>query len=827
MNADAFHAWADLSPEPLFLASGEGVLLAANPAAAELLDPSAVCGRPLAALVEEEPERVQQFLRAASQSRQWVFANVTLPNRKGQRQVLRCEGAVLAPDADSVERRLALRMTPRESAIRHFAALNLKIQELASEIERRKQVELELLVERRRLEESRRRLNLALEAGRMGVWEWDLSTNQVVWSPEIERLHGIGPGEFPGTFEAYQRDMHPDDLPRVLASFQAALAGRGEHHLEYRIVWPDGAIHWIEARGRVIHDGDRPARMIGVCQGIDDRKRLELAANFLAEASRSLATLVDYQSTLQKVARLAVPIFADWCMVHLVGEDGRLRQLASAHADPAKAEIAEDLARRDPVDPSAPLGISRVFRTGRSEMAAEIRPAMLEALVPNPGQLDVLRRLQVRSYLCVPLAVRGRPLGTMTFIAAESGRRYDATDLAVAEDLADRAAIAIDNARLYAELRQADRRKDDFLAMLAHELRNPLAPLRTGLDLLAIDGQDCETVAVMQQQVEHLVRLVDDLLDVSRIMRGKVRLRKEAVDLQTVIDQAVRAAAPLIESQRHALEVRLPEEPLVLHGDRVRLAQVVTNLLNNAAKYTEPGGRIELVARREETGLVLVVRDNGIGIGKDLLPRVFDLFTQADRSLERSQGGLGIGLTLVRSLVELHGGAITAASDGEGKGSEFTVRLPPARGKAGAAKPGREPPREILPRRILVVEDNHGTAKMLGRLLGKLGSREVQLAYDGRQAIEVARQSRPEMILLDIGLPRMNGYEVARALRQDPAFDATALVALTGYGMEEDRRRSLEAGFDRHLVKPPSLDGLREILSDPELARRIDGVLTP
>jgi PAS domain S-box-containing protein len=367
-------------------------------------------------------------------------------------------------------------------------------------------------------------------------------------------------------------------------------------------------------------------------------------------------------------------------------------------------------------------------------------------------------------------------------------------------------------------LREADRRKDEFLAMLAHELRNPLAPIRNAAQVLKLvgggDARQQWAREVIERQTQHLTRLVDDLLDVSRITRGKVTLAREPLDLASIVQRAVEASRPLIDSRRHQLTVAVSPEPVRLEGDLTRLVQVVGNLLNNAAKYTDEGGEIRVEAGREEEEAVIRVRDNGMGVPADLLPHVFDLFTQADRSLDRSQGGLGIGLTLVRQLVELHGGRVEARSGGPGQGSEFVVRLP-ATASADAVEAASTAGGRALPSastlRILLVEDNPDSAEMMSFLL-KLSGHEVRTARDGPEALEVARAFHPEAVLCDIGLPGMNGYEVAERLREQPALRHTPLIALTGYGQEEARRRSREAGFDYHLVKPVEPEALGALL---------------
>jgi PAS domain S-box-containing protein len=380
-------------------------------------------------------------------------------------------------------------------------------------------------------------------------------------------------------------------------------------------------------------------------------------------------------------------------------------------------------------------------------------------------------------------------------------------------------AAAGEIARLYQELKKADRSKDEFLAMLAHELRNPLAPLRNAVSVRRLGGHHPELVekawTMVERQVEHLSRLVDDLLDVSRITQGKIELRKQSVRLAEVVDRAVEDIGPFIEESGHTLMVALPPDPMDLEADPVRLCQILVNLLHNAAKYTERGGRIELSAERAGGDVLIRVRDTGVGIAPELLPRVFDLFSQAERSLDRSQGGLGIGLTLVRRLVEMHGGRVSAVSSGPGQGSEFTVRLPtlspaPAAHKP-AAPPSSEPAPDAVARRVLLVDDNEDGAESLAMLL-KAWGHEVTVAYTGAAALEAAQAQRPEVILLDIGLPGIDGYEVARRLRQQAGLEQTRLIAVTGYGQENDRLRSRAAGFDYHLVKPLDLSVLRELL---------------
>jgi two-component system CheB/CheR fusion protein len=370
------------------------------------------------------------------------------------------------------------------------------------------------------------------------------------------------------------------------------------------------------------------------------------------------------------------------------------------------------------------------------------------------------------------------------------------------------------------ELDEADRQKNEFLAMLAHELRNPLAPMRNALHLLKTPGANGamaqQARAIMDRQLNHLVRLVDDLLDVSRIVRGKVQLQRDLVDLTTVVVRAVETAQPVVDAHGHRLSVQLPDEPVWVDADVVRLAQAIANLLTNAAKYTDGAGTIWLAAGAREDHAFVVVRDTGIGIAPEMLPRVFDLFVQGDRSLERSQGGLGIGLTLVERLVELHDGRVAAYSAGLGEGSEFTIRLPlapePGRHEAARRVEQARCAADGTRRRVLVVDDNVDACESIVLILQMAGF-DAKCVNDGPSVLPTALDYRPDAVVLDIGLPGMSGYEVARQLRERKEFEHTTLVAMTGYGQQADRDRARDAGFDRHLTKPVDPQTLQDVLS--------------
>jgi PAS domain S-box-containing protein len=445
---------------------------------------------------------------------------------------------------------------------------------------------------------------------------------------------------------------------------------------------------------------------------------------------------------------------------------------------------------------------------GRTDAEFAARPAEVQRFLMDDRQVmesRVAKYIPEEPVTCADGQVRW--FATYKVPLVEGGR-CDRV-LGVATDITERR-------QAEAELREAARRKDEFLAMLGHELRNPLVPLRNAAYVLGrMDFADPKlqwAQGLIEQQVAHLGRLVDDLLDVGRIVRGGVEIRREPVELAEVVAQALETARVMMEARGHALELSLPEEPVWLEGDRVRLTQVLVNLLGNAAKYTDSGGHVALAARVADGELVLTVRDDGIGMPPELLPRVFDLFCQGERGLERAQGGLGIGLTLVRGVVELHGGRVEVESPGPGQGSTFTVRLP-VLARPPEAHPAEAPAHAAAGVRVLLVEDDPAVAESTAAVLG-LGGHEVRIAGNGEAALALLAEFRPRLVLLDIGLAGMDGYEVARRMRALPEGRGPLLVAVTGYGGEEAQERSAAAGFDAHLTKPVDLDVLAGLLAE-------------
>jgi PAS domain S-box-containing protein len=555
-------------------------------------------------------------------------------------------------------------------------------------------------------------------------------------------------------------------------AIERSIAGRSPYDVDYRTVDPEtGTVKWVRAIGRTFYAADgTPTRFDGVTLDVTEQKRAEAV---LRESEQRFRLMAD-----------AAPV-----MIWLSGRD----KLVSWYNQPWLAF------------------------TGRT-MEQEVGHGATEVVHPDDFERtfnEYIRAFDARGPYLVEYRLR-RHDGEFRWMICNGVPRYG-TD-GEFEGYIGSCLDVTDYKNSQAALREADRRKDEFLATLAHELRNPLAPISNGLQLIRMAGAQGpieQARAMMERQLAQLVRLVDDLLDASRVTTGKLELRREQLELRSVIAAALETSLPVIEQQGHQLAVVVPDEPIFVDGDPLRLAQIVSNLLTNAAKYTHRGGHIRISAARDDAAAVLAVGDNGIGIPKDMLDKVFGMFTQVDRTLERATGGLGIGLSLVKGLVEMHGGTVEARSDGEGRGSEFTLRLPVA--PAGASQPpamdgeahGVQP---ASPRRILIVDDNVDAADSLGRLLEMMGH-EVRLTYDGEAGIQKAKALLPDIVLCDIGMPKVNGYDVARVIRAEAWGRNTVLVALTGWSREHNSAMSGEAGFDHHLVKPVEPAALMKVLA--------------
>jgi PAS domain S-box-containing protein len=543
----------------------------------------------------------------------------------------------------------------------------------------------------------------------------------------------------------------------------------------------------------------------------------ERRSTFLAEASTVLTTSLDYHTTLKNLTHLVVPRLADWCTVDMVDENGVLERVAIAHTDSSKEELARQMSSRYPYDPRGAHPIIKALQTGQSALMPEVTDEMLKAAYPIAERRKYVRQLGLKSYIIVPLIVRGRTLGVITFVIAGSKTRYTEADLAFAEDLARRAAMAVDNAKLYGEAEQANRLKDEFLATLSHELRTPLTAI-LGWSRLLRDGsldEDVEERALeaIERNARSQKQLINDILDVSRIITGKLHLQKQSVNLVSVIEGAVDSIRPTAESKHIEIRVHLTPRAGLVSGDPDRLQQVIWNLLSNAVKFTPEHGRVQVRLERSGSSAQIKVSDTGPGINPDFLPHVFDRFRQADQTTTRAHGGLGLGLSVVQHLVELHGGTVKAESGGEGQGSTFTVTLPLM---ATAAQREVKKKAQVAVRdtaiecasvldglHALIVDDDADTRELLTTVLKKCGAEVIAVA-SGAQALEALAQLKPDLLISDIGMPEMDGYALIREVRSIPPENGGGIpaVALTAYAGAEDRRRALHAGFQVFLSKP-------------------------
>jgi PAS domain S-box-containing protein len=640
------------------------------------------------------------------------------------------------------------------------------------------------------------RLRIALEDVGLATWDVDMSTGEALWSPTHFLLLGY-PVDASGraTYEMWYSRLHPDDREAAVAAMRRAAEEHSLYRGEFRIVRADnGEVRWLEPRGRCFYDSaGRPTRIVGVCFDITDRKHAE-------------DRLVQRETQLDLATRLVgIGVFDHDHVNDRLYWSERLRQI---HDVPPHVSPSLD-AFRDQLHPEDRESLMSAFRaahdpSGDGVFGTEYR------IIRKDGEMRwIVGRAQ-------------------TFFAGSGAHRRPVRTVGAELDVTERKRIEMDLRASEAALREADQRKDEFLATLAHELRNPLAPIRNAAQVLAISKLNEEQLAwarsVIHRQVEHMARLLDDLLDVARITRGKLQLKKEQADFGTIVDTAVEAARPLITARKHGLNLDLPPELPMLVADPVRLAQVLSNLLTNAAKYTDASGRISLSARLEDNMLRVSVKDNGIGLSPSARAQIFQMFSQVHDDHGRSEGGLGIGLALVKGLIDLHGGSVEALSEGPGKGSEFVVRLPIERTAAFRKEPAasNETTGSAVGRRILIADDNHDAADSLALLLEAAGH-DVRTAHGGHAALRIASSFQPQVALLDIGMPDLDGYEVARRLRQSAWGRSLRIVALTGWGQEEDRRRALAAGFDHHLTKPVDLQALEKLVSRPEAADGMAG----
>ena len=618
------------------------------------------------------------------------------------------------------------------------------------------------------------------------------------------------------------RERHRVGLKRYLETGEGNVIGK---RIEITAMRADGSELPVELTITPMSLGATRG-FTGYLRDITARKVASERREFLTELGPALASVLDVRKTLAALARLAVPRLADWCAVDMIGLDGvALERVAVAHIDHAKVRLAEELVQRYPPDPNADIGVPKVVRTGKSEHYAEIPDAIIVASAVDAEHLQILRELRLRSAMIVPLKARGRILGALTFVHAESDRRYTSDDLAFVEEFARRAAIAVDNAALYeseqnarrnAEL--ASRAKDDFLATVSHELRTPLNAMLGWTRMLRGGELPADKQARALETIERnavtQAQLIEDLLDVSRIVSGKLRLDVQSVEMPAIVEHAVDALRLASEARNVRLLTTIDDNAGTIMGDPHRLQQVLWNLLSNAIKFTPKGGKVHLKLERVDSSLRIAVTDTGRGISPEFLPHVFERFRQADGATTRAYGGLGLGLAISRHIVELHGGSIDVTSKGEGQGATFVVLLPisPIR-REGLATSSRLPhvvvdnAFEIRPElkglKVLVIDDEPDARDLLVAVLEKCGS-IVETASTTAEALEKLKSDRPDVLISDIGMPGEDGYALIRAIRALPpsAGGNIPAAALTAYARAEDRRKALDAGYMMHVPKP-------------------------
>lgn len=679
VTPEAFRRFADTLPEGMLLLAGDGTILAANSRLAERLrrTPEALAGTALEALTLDGTDAARLLEDWSGSAR---LSPAVLTMRAGDEVVrFRAEGAIVERAAKAAERRLLVRLVPKQQVSEHGLEVDEQVRALGAEIARRRRVEHALRHREAELRE-------IADAMPQMVWTARDDGTFDFYNRQWRDYTGRALGESLGW--GWEPVVHPDDLAAVRAAWEKGTRAGEAMTVEARLRRADGAYRWHLCRAVPLRDTEGAiVRWIGTSTDVEDSRHAEEERRgsaqrwqFLAQASIALGSSLEIDQVLRTIARLSVPALADWCSVDMIEPDGSVRRVAVTHADPTKRDIA-DLAATYPPDPHARHPRTTVLRTGRSVLFREVPDEGLAQIAADEAHLAALRRLAYGSAIIVAIAARGRILGALTFATtAESGRRYGPDDLAFAEDLAHRAALAIDNARLYAEAQEANRLKDEFLATVSHELRTPLASMMNWVALLRQGKIGPEQVArgldVLQRSGESQARLIDDILDVSRIVSGSLRLQPQPVEVADVVRDATETVRPAADAKRVRIHVTCDGAGTRVVGDPARLQQVVWNLLANSVKFTPEGGHVHVRLERTPQEVQLVVTDSGEGIAPEFLPFVFDRFRQAERVAKRRHAGLGLGLAIVKHLVEAHGGQVEAQSEGRGRGATFVVRLP-------------------------------------------------------------------------------------------------------------------------------------------------------
>ncbi|MEI6351560.1 MAG: ATP-binding protein [Verrucomicrobiota bacterium] len=624
--------------------------------------------------------------------------------------------------------------------------------------------------------------------------------------------------------DGWMTAIHPDDVVPCAENWKLAIAAASRFEVQARIVRHDNAWRWHLIRALPVFDrAGQIVKWFGTCTDIEEQKRAEESMRFLANAGTILSASSAEIETLQSVAELAVPKIADLCTVHLVLENREQLQLAAvSHMDPKKVELMVETVCRFPPSASQSAGVIRVVQTGRAELTPEIDESDIDSLASNDTHSELLRQLGLRSMMCVPLQGRSDILGVITFASIESARHYSATDLTLAEEVARRTALALENNRLFAKLTEtkaeaeaANAAKDQFLAVLSHELRTPLTPVLLSVVAMGRDPDLPQSVRdateTIRRNIELEARLIDDLLDLTRIQCGKLQLQFAPIDAHALLHAALEICDGDIREKKLRISLGLSATRHHVTADPARLQQVFWNLIKNAVKFTPSGGFIAFRSQNTPTGaLQIEIEDSGIGIEPRVLPKIFNAFEQGEKSRARRFGGLGLGLTIVKDILEAHGGMISATSPGRDLGTCFLIKLatidPPAVGQAGPAQTQEtQTPGEI---RILLVEDDKDTGALLRKILERRGY-QVDMANSMQSAIDLAERATYDLLISDIGLPDGSGHEVMRRLREIRFIPG---IAMSGFGAHEDICRSYEAGFAEHLIKPLNISKLEEAI---------------
>jgi PAS domain S-box-containing protein len=686
-----------------------------------------------------------------------------------------------------------------------IARLRQYIRKLEAEIGYRKQLENELRRNNRELEDF-------FEEAAESIHR--VAPDGTILSANKAELHFLGytRDEYVGHHIA-EFHVDPDVIDDILARL---VRGETLQGYEARMRCKDSSVRHVLINSNVFRENGQFIHTRCFTRDITERKRAEAGLRFLVEAGAEIGNSLDYESTLTTVCRMCVPRLADWAAIDLkVG--GAIKRVAVHHADPAKVELAQELWRRMPDCADAIHGVGHVIRTGEPEVLAEVDDAILDS-ISDAGILDSIRKLGLRSSLCVPLTAGNETIGAITFAAAESGYMFGTRDVPLAEELARRLTAGIVHARLFEDVQVATRTKDEFLATVSHELRTPLTAI-LGWARMLKDGQ--LSLGKMERAFDAIernslaqVQLVEDLLDVSRIISGKLRLDVQPIALSSCLDAAIESVQHAIHAKNIQFHRIVDDSAGPIAGDIHRIQQVIWNLLSNAVKFTPKGGTIRLAVERDDGSLQLTVSDTGQGIASHLLPSVFERFKQADGSTARIHGGLGLGLAIVRHIVELHGGSVRALSDGEGRGATFVLRLPLAPLPTGTVGTFRqslhagagakfERPKELQGLTVLIIDDEVDTREFLTEVLEQCGC-SVLAAAGAKEGIAILETASPRVVVCDIGMPDVDGYDFIRAVRQRPAERGgrTVAVALTAYTSAEDHRRALRAGFQMHIAKP-------------------------